>query len=75
MATRPGKLNHFQGLRRPRGRPQNSIKEFTETPGIDHEPTTHVTADLGSLCPVDDDRLGRAYEVALRTSVVQVSPM
>jgi len=35
----------------------------------------HLIADLGGLCLVDDYRLGRADEVALRKSVVSIWPM
>ena len=38
-------------------------------------PSAQVTADLDGLCLVGDYRLRRAYEVALRASVVQIWPM
>jgi hypothetical protein len=37
--------------------------------------TAHRPADLDSLCLVDDYRLMRADEVALRASVVQIWPV
>ena len=37
--------------------------------------TARRAADLGGLCLVDDYRLRRADEVALRASVVQIWPM